>query len=109
MAFDEELAQRLRSLIFAQPGLSEKKMFGGLAFMIYGNMCCGVIGDDLIIRVSPNDYEELLARPGAREFDFSGRPMRGWVYVSEEVLSSEEELLGWVEAGLDYATKLPKK
>lgn len=104
MAFDEVLADRVRDLT----GLPDKRMFGGIAFLLSGNMAVGVIGDDLIVRVGPAAYDALVAEPGARPFDMTGRPMSGWLVVAGDVL--DEELLPvWVDRGVAFAASLPPK
>jgi len=109
MAYDEGLAQRIREQLEGRPGLVEKKMFGGLAFLLRGNMCVGVIGDDLITRVDPADYDAALARPGARLFDFTGKPMKGWLVVGAEGIEDDDALAGWIAAATTYAASLPPK
>ncbi|MGA7098230.1 MAG: TfoX/Sxy family protein [Acidimicrobiia bacterium] len=109
MAFDETLATRIRDHIGDHPALTERKMFGGIAFMIQGNMAVGVSGDDLMVRIDPATQEATLARPGVRLFDMTGRPMRGWVLVSPESTRSEEDLAEWIETGVDFALSLPAK
>jgi TfoX/Sxy family transcriptional regulator of competence genes len=109
MAFDEGLAERIRDLIADQPDMSERKMFGGLCFMRSGNMCFGIVGGELMVRVGPDEYEASLALANAREMDFTGRSMRGMVYVSEDGLSEDHDLSGWLDRGLDYAGSLPPK
>ena len=109
MAYDEELAERIRRALAGRQGVSEKKMFGGIAFMLRGNMCCGIVRDDLMVRVGPERYEEALARPHARPMDFTGRPMRGMVYVTPEGCRTDEALKRWVEQGLNFAATLPAK
>lgn len=109
MAYDEALAERIRDLIALREGVSERKMFGGIAFMLAGNMACGVIGEELIVRLAPEDAGSALAEPGVRPFDSTGRPMRGWVLVAPEGLDSEEQLASWVDAGCDFAASLPPK
>jgi hypothetical protein len=84
MAYDEGLAQRLRDILVDQPDLVEKKMFGGIAFMLQGNMACGVNKEDLIVRLDPTQYEAALTRPNARPFNLTGRAMKGWVMVGPE-------------------------
>jgi hypothetical protein len=84
MAYDEGLASRIREAIGEQPGLAEKKMFGGLAFLVDGNMACGVRGDDLIVRVAAEEADAALDEPGARPFDLTGRPMKGWLMVAAD-------------------------
>lgn len=81
MAYDQGLAQRVREALAGQPGLTERAMFGGIGFMVYGNMACGILKDELMVRVGPEGME-ALQRPGARVFDLTGRPMKGWVVVS---------------------------
>lgn len=109
MAFDEDLAGRVRDLLESHLGLSERKMFGGIGFMIDGNMAVGVIGEELIVRLDPEDAAQALTEDGVREFDFTGRPMKGWVFVSPTVLSEAGQLAGWVDAGAAHAESLPKK
>lgn len=109
MAFDEGLAQRIRELIEEQPGFSEKRMFGGVGFMLRGNMACGVNKEDLIVRVGPDHYDEALAQPSARPFDFTGRPMKGWVTVAPDGYESDRDLESWVRQGVDFALSLPPK
>ena len=109
MAYDEQLAGRVRELIGARTGVSERKMFGGIGFMIGGNMAVGVIGEDLIVRLDPADAEEALAEEGVREFDFTGRPMKGWIFVGPEAAAEDQSFAGWVDAGADFATSLPSK
>ena len=109
MAYEEGLAQRVREHIGGQHGYEEKKMFGGIGFLIRGNMACGVNGDNLIVRVGPERYEEALAQPYAREFDMTGRPMKGWVMVGPDGCASDDALEAWVQQGLDFARTLPPK
>ncbi len=109
MAYDEGLAQRIREVLGEQPGLVEKKMFGGIGFMVHGNMACGVHKDALIVRVGPERYEEALARPHTRPFDITGRPMKGWVMVTSDGYESDDALKGWVQQGVDFALSLPAK
>ena len=109
MAYDEALADRVRELISARSDVSERKMFGGIAFMVGGNMACGVLGDELIVRLGEADAEQALAEDGVREFDFTGRPMKTTIFVAPERTSDEAGLAEWVEAGADYAASLPAK
>ena len=109
MAYDQGAAQRLRAELGTLPGLTEKKMFGGIAFLIGGNMACGVHGPDLIVRVGAAQHTAALGRPGARVFDFSGKPMAGWVMVAPVGYASTEDLARWVELGVAYAGSLPAK
>jgi TfoX/Sxy family transcriptional regulator of competence genes len=109
MPFDEALAQRTRSLIVGDYAVEEKRMFGGLAFMVNGHMCCGISGQDLMVRVGPDIFEQALKRPHARPMDFTGRPLRGFVYVAPEGCRTSAKLNGWVKLGLDFAFSLPPK
>ncbi|HKE98624.1 MAG TPA: TfoX/Sxy family protein [Actinomycetes bacterium] len=109
MAFDEGLAERLRGQLGTHPGVTEKHMFGGLSFLLAGNMCCGVIGAELVVRVGPDGTDDALAQPGARLFDFGGRPMAGWVMVAPGALESPQALTAWVDRGLAYVRTLPPK
>lgn len=109
MAFDEGLAQRIREILDDRPELVEKKMFGGVGFMLHGNMACGVNKEDLIVRVGPDKYETAVVRPHARPFDFTGRPMKGWVMIGPEGYASEDDLQGWVAEGVEFALSLPPK
>ncbi len=108
MAFDDALAERIRSQITHVP-FDEKRMFGGLAILVNGNMACGVSGDDLIVRLPHTDYENALRQSGVREFDMTGKPMRGWVVLSADVLDEDEALQTWVLKGIDFALTLPPK
>jgi TfoX/Sxy family transcriptional regulator of competence genes len=109
VAYDEDLATRLRKMLADQPGLVEKRMFGGLAFLLNGNMACGVHGDELIVRTEPSAQQELLARPGAHQFDLTGRPMKGWLLVGGEACATDRVLRQWVNRGITYARSLPPK
>ncbi len=109
MAYDEGLAQRIRESLRDQPDLVEIKMFGGIGFMAQGNMVCGVLNDSLIVRVGPERYPEALAQPHTREFDFTGRPMAGWVTVSLQGYQEDASLETWVNLGITYALSLPPK
>jgi TfoX/Sxy family transcriptional regulator of competence genes len=109
LAYDETLAQRIRELLADKHSVVEKRMFGGIAFMLRGNMCCGIVRDDLMVRVGLERHEEALAQPHARPMDFTGRPMRGMVYVTPEGCRTDEALKRWVEQGLNFAATLPPK
>lgn len=109
MAFDEGLATRVREALGGRPDLTEKKMFGGLAFLLNGNMACGVQGESLIVRLPAEETDAALAEPGARVFDMTGRPMKGWLLVEPEGHASDEELRTWVGRGVAYAETLPPK
>ena len=109
MAYDEGLAQRVRELLGEQPGFVEKKMFGGIGFILHGNMACGINQENLIVRVGPDQYEAALTRPNTRVFDITGRPMTGWVTVEPDGYESDEALTEWVRQGVDFARSLPPK
>jgi len=109
MAFDEKLADRIRLHLGPRPGLTERKMFGGIAFMLHGNMCCGVSGADLMARVDPAETDLALRRPHTRIFDMTGRPMKGWLLVAPAGLKTKAQLAKWVDAGVKYAESLPRK
>ena len=109
MAYDEGLAHRLGESLSALPGITAKKMFGGIAFLWHGNMLVGVIGDDLIARVGPEAQEDALAQPGARVFDFTGRPMKGWVIVDGEAVAEDDALGDWISRARDFVEALPPK
>ncbi len=108
MAYNEALAARVRPLLSSDLSVEEKKMFGGVTFMVNGQMCCGVLKDDLIVKMDPAAYEDALAQPGARPFDFSGRPMPGMVYVANASLGKDETLEAWVKRGVDFVVAHPK-
>lgn len=108
MAYDERLAGRVRALLADREDVSERRMFGGLTFMVGGHMCCGVNGDELIVRLDPAHETEALARPHARPMDFTGRPMRGFVTVRSEGLEGRR-LDRWVKEALARADSLPPR
>jgi len=109
MAYDVMLAERVRNQLAGTPGLTERTMFGGVGWMVSGNMAVGVLGRGLICRVEPAEYESLLNEPGADVFDYSGRPMTGWLVIDAEVLGDEEALQGWLDRGERFAANLPPK
>ena len=109
MAYDEGLAQRIRERLGAETDVGEKKMFGGIAFLVHGNMAVGVSGEDLMVRVGPEGTDAALARPGTRIFDMTGRPMRGWILVAGDSLTDDAVLGAWVDEGCAFAAGLPPK
>jgi hypothetical protein len=109
VAFDEALAQRVRSGLGRRRGIAEKRMFGGLAFLLNGNMCCGIHQRALIVRLHPAHAELALAQPHTRIFDLSGRPMKGWLLVDAAGLDDDGVLAKWLGVALDHAASLPKK
>ena len=109
MAYDEALAERVRNALEGAPELVERKMFGGVGFMVQGNMACGVHEDGLIVRVGPEAYQRAVMEPHTKPFDLTGRPMKGWVVVVPAGYRSESDLRAWVREGLDFALTLPPK
>lgn len=109
MPYDKGLAQRVRELLEEEPGFDEKKMFGGICFLLFGNMVCGIINDDLIVRVGTDVYEEALKSRGVKKFDLTGKPMKGWVMVLSKVLESDETLSVWVQKATKFVRSLPPK
>lgn len=109
MAYDETLAARVRADLADRAGISERRMFGGLAFMLSGNMCCCVTGHGLMVRVGVDAYEDALAQPHAGPMDMTGRPMRGWVLVQAGGLASDDALAQWVSQGAEFTATLPVK
>ena len=110
MSYNEALAARVRGLLAKRPGITEKKMFGGVGFLLNGNMCCGVHGEELIVRLAPENTESALAEPHTRIFDLSGRPMKnGWILVQPPGLKDDKALSRWVRVGAEFASTLPKK
>jgi TfoX/Sxy family transcriptional regulator of competence genes len=110
MAYDEELADRIRELVTGEPALVEKKMFGGLAFLVGGNMAVGASGQGgILVRVDPEESDDLVASTPARPMEMRGRELRGWLRVDGEHLRSRPELAAWVERGVAYARSLPEK
>ena len=109
MAYSEELAARVRDILGLRDGVSERRMFGGIAWMVDGNMACGTLGEDLMIRLAPEDAESALGEPHVGPMDFTGRPMRGFVKVSGEGVTEDADLARWVDAGAAFAASLPPK
>ena len=109
MPYDQKLAQRLRDLLTDHDGIDERKMFGGLCFLVNGNMLCGVESDHLMVRVGPRAYDDALARPHARPMDLTGRPMKGLVWVDPPGLRDKRSLRRWLQRVLAFAGALPPK
>ena len=110
MAYDEELAGRIRDLLTVEPGLSEQKMFGGLAFLVGGNMAVGVSGQGgLLVRVDPTESDELVESTPAYVMEMRGREMRGWLRVDADHVRTKKELAAWVDRGVSFARSLPAK
>ncbi|MDX1415574.1 MAG: TfoX/Sxy family protein [Candidatus Promineifilaceae bacterium] len=109
MAYNESDGFRIREALANQSAVTERKMFGGLAFMVSGHMCVGLVKENLMVRVGKEQYEEALAQPFAREMDFTGRPMKGMIFVDPDGYHSDEDLKAWVDRGLAFVTSLPPK
>ena len=109
MAFSEALAERIRHLLARLKHVEEKKMFGGVGFLLNGNMLVGVWKDSLIVRLGPDEGEEALKEPHVREFDITGRAMKGWVLVGPEGVQNDEEFTDWIERATRFVRTLPAK
>ncbi len=109
MAYDEGLIERIREVLGEPPDIKEKKMFGGLAFMVQGNMALGLMTDDLMVRVGAEGYEKALTQPHTRKMDLTGKPMKGFIIVEAEGYEDDKDLAKWVKEGVDYARSLPGK
>jgi TfoX/Sxy family transcriptional regulator of competence genes len=109
MSYDEKLAERTRAILDSRDDVIEKKMFGGLAFMVRGHMCVGIVDRELMVRVGPDAYESALAVAHARPMDFTGKPLRGMVYVGAAGLRTEPGLRAWVDRGLRFVSTLAMK
>ncbi|HAV76640.1 MAG TPA: RNA methyltransferase [Anaerolineae bacterium] len=108
MAYNEKLAERIRSDLDGLPFI-EKKMFGGVGFLIHGNMACGVNKDNMIVRVDPEKHEKLLEKKYTRVFDITGKPMKGWLIVDPDGCKTAKQLSSWVKEGVGFALTLPPK
>ena len=109
MAFDPKLAERVRKQLGKRRGVIEKQMFGGLAFLLNGNLCCGVHGRELIVRIAPAETDHALSQRHTHIFDLPGRPMKGWILVRPAGLTTDAALAKWIQAGMNYAASLPAK
>jgi len=109
MPYDIGLAQRVSEILEEEPGFDEKKMFGGICFLLFGNMACGIIRDDLIVRVGAANYSEALKMPHTKKFDLTGKALTGWVMVLSTVLDSDEDLNDWVQKAVTFVRSLPPK
>ena len=109
MAYDQRLAERVRAAVGAELGLTERAMFGGLAFLVGGHMAAGIVNDDLMVRVGPAAHAVALRRPHARAMDFTGRPMKGMLFVGPKGTSSADGLASWLQLALDFARTLPPR
>ena len=109
MAYSESLADRIRHVLSGKRGIVEKKMFGGVGFLLGGNICVGVWKTSLIVRLGPEQYDAALAEPHVREFDITGRPMRGWVLVEADGIDDDQALRAWIDRSLKFVASLPAK
>jgi TfoX/Sxy family transcriptional regulator of competence genes len=109
MAYDEKLAERIRTKLKGTSGLTEKKMFGGVGFMVHGNMACGLNKQDMIVRLSDQDSEAALKKAHVRPFDMTGRPMKGWILIEPQGIASEKALQAWIDQSVAFARSLPPK
>ena len=107
MAYNEVLANRIRNAFGKKRGVTEKKMFGGLSFLLNGKMCCGVLKDILVVRVNPKDSDKLLKKQHVRPMNFTGRPMKGFLYISSGGYETDKQLGNWVERSIDVVSLLP--
>jgi TfoX/Sxy family transcriptional regulator of competence genes len=109
MAFDESLAERIRKRLVRRKNIAEKKMFGGIGFLLNGNMLVGVWKDSLIARIDPDETDEALKEPHAKVFDITGRPMKGWVLVGPEGVENDDQLSEWIQRAVKFSATLPAK
>ena len=109
MAYDEKLADRIRKIIGRRKGITEKKMFGGLSFLLNGKMFCGVLKEDLVLRISHDEFEVALKKPNVRPMDFTGRPMKGFIYINPKGCKSDKSLKQWVRLSYNHAASLSLK
>lgn len=109
MTYSESLAYRARDVFASRQGITEKKMFGGVGFMLHGNMCVGVWQTSLIVRLGSEQAAVALKEPHVVEFDVTGRPMKGWVMVEAEGMETDEQLRGWIERAIEFVETLPRK
>lgn len=109
MAFSKSLAYRIRDALACRPGIVEKRMFGGVAFMLNGNLLVGVWKDSLIVRLGPEEGKKALLQPNVRQFDITGRPMKGWVMVEPEGIDGDGQLNGWIDRAEEFVLTLPAK
>jgi TfoX/Sxy family transcriptional regulator of competence genes len=109
MAHDEALEAHIAGVLAGQPGMVSKKMFGGVAFLVHGNMAVGVHKDMLMVRVGPDGYDQAMGEPHTSQFDLTGRVMKGWVTVAADGIADQADLERWVKTGLDFALTLPPK
>jgi len=109
MAFDETLAQRIRVALADEAKIIEKKMFGGIAFMVRGHMTVGIVKNELLVRVGPDTHDKALAKPHAKVMNFTGKPMTGFIYVEAPGIATQAQLKAWIKMALDYTKSMPEK
>jgi len=109
MAFDERLAERIRGALGRRKGVAEKKMFGGIGFLVNGNMCVGIHGSELIVRIPPENTDAVLKQANTRRFDLTGRPMQGWILVKPAGLKTAAQLGKWIDVATEFVAALPAK
>jgi TfoX/Sxy family transcriptional regulator of competence genes len=109
MPFDESLAGRIRNTLARKKNIDEKKMFGGVGFLLNGNMLVGVWKDSLIVRLGPDAYDDALQEPHVREFDITGKPMKGWIMVDPKGVEDDNQLKTWIQRAVKFVGKLPGK
>jgi TfoX/Sxy family transcriptional regulator of competence genes len=109
MAYSKALAERIRQQLARRRNIEEKRMFGGVGYLLDGNMCVGVWKESLVVRVGPNEYQAALREPFVSEFDITGRPMTGWVLIGREGVADDDQLYDWIERSLRFARTLPSK
>ncbi len=109
MPYSESLAARIRDVLTGRHGITERKMFGGIVFMLHGNMCVGVWQTSMIARLGPEQAAAALEAPNVSEFDVTGRPMKGWVVIEAEGIDTDGQLRGWVERAVEFVGTLPRK
>ncbi len=109
MAYDEGLAQRIREHFQVRHDVEEKKMFGGLCFMVSGHMCCGIVDNNLMARVGPDNYESFLKKDAVKEMDFTGKPLKGFVYVTPDGIATDSDLKDWITSCTKFVESLPPK
>jgi TfoX/Sxy family transcriptional regulator of competence genes len=109
MSYDEGVAQRVRKVLSKRRNVAERRMFGGLTFMVGGHMACGVIGEELMVRVGPDAYAEALKDRHAREMDFTGTPLKGFLFIEPKGFDTEDTLRGWVDRAVEFVKTLPVK
>ncbi len=109
MAYDQQLAGRIRPLVGKKKTVTEKKMFGGVGWLVNGNMAVGIWKESLVVRVGPDAYAACLEEPHVAEFDITGRPMRGWVLIAPDAFATKRDLQRWLDLGLSFAATLPAK